>query len=257
MKAIKGSAGTVISFTNVRLKPSKASSALSDTDKQLQLFAQAALPPYVVKESGEFDRLEDAAAFKVAYLRFFKQVLPAMYEVPQLRQLLEQVTSEDFLTAAVGGEWNQNVGFWVDATLDMGETYSSEYEGSVPLLPGRTIKMQSKFRVIKEVPCTRTGQARKCVELEMRTTPDQADMAAAIDSFSRQFALPSPGKGEVMESIDVEENIRLVTETDGLIPHQITTYKRVVASIRSGDERKSMSEVQESSVSYTYRSNAP
>jgi hypothetical protein len=156
MKASTRQAATVVSHSNVRLDPTSTPPSLTELDrKQLELMTRAALPAYVIKQSGDFDRIDDSSAFRTSLLASLEQSLPALASNPNLREMVDQITSEEFLNAAASAEWSQYIGFWVGATLDVGETYTSKYQGTVPLLPSRAIEMTSTFRITGEVACDR------------------------------------------------------------------------------------------------------
>lgn len=259
MKASKRQSATVVSHGNVRLDPTSIPPSLTELErKQLELMTKAALPAYVIKQSGDFDRIDDSSAFRTALLASLGQSLPALANDPNLRRMIDQITSEEFLNAAASAEWSQYVGFWVGASLDVGETYTSKYQGTVPLLPSRAIGMTSTFRITGEVACDRGGQAKKCVEIEMRTTPNQSEVAGAIQALIQKVAPQDADRSpEVIDSIDLEQSLLLVTEPDGLVPHRLSTRKKITVTTRTGADTKTASEVQDAVAHYVYRQKAP
>lgn len=219
---------------------------------QLQLLLQAALPSYLVSASGEFVRIEDAAGLKARLLAFMKTTAPTLATSQPLAQIMDQITSEPVLTALASAEWNQTVGTWLDATLDLGDWYTLESQGDFPLVPNTTIKMVSRFRIAGTLKCSRGGQEKTCVEIEMETRPDPADMSAAIQGMLQRFSDKALPGAALPRALDLLTTLHLVTEPDGLIPHRQTVTKRITVTTGRDDAPKTVTQVEDALSVYTY-----
>jgi hypothetical protein len=251
--------GIVVSQSNVRIDTSALPTAFSDVErKQLQILTQAALPTFLVSPTGKFERLVDAAAFRATLLSAFHQALPSLINDQKLNELLIQMTSDASLSAMASADWAQTVGFWAGGRLDVGEYYETESQSAIPFFPQKSFKMKSRIKVVGKVECSRMGQERGCVEIEMETRPDSDEIASVLEELIQQTsALPTTSSSEVIDSINLIVKTRLVTEPNGLIPHRYSTSKRIQVSGRTGAIRKTVSELQDVSMIYTYRTGVP
>lgn len=255
LKALKRPDGLVVSHTNYRLGPTSTPPLLTETERrQVDLSMIASLPTFVIKQSGEFEHIEEVAAYRAALLASLGQSRTTQDNDPNFRQMIDRFVSESFLNMAASTEWNNSVGFWAGATIELGEEYSSEFQGTVPPLFDREIKMLATFRINREVACNRGGQIKKCVEIELRTIADQSELASAVEAFAQTLAPQQVDKApEVIESMDVEQSLLLLTEPDGLIPHRVSTSKRITIISRVGAGKNTKSEVHDSTAHYAYQ----
>lgn len=255
MKAKKTAEGVVVSQNNFRLDTSALPASFSDVErKQLEIFTQAAMPSFLVSPAGDFQRLEDVSEFRDSLFSIFRKAIPSLASDPKLNELLKQITSDASLNALASADWHQTVGFWAGGTLDVGEYYRTETPSAIPFLPNKTFKMISRFKIVGKVACSRMGQDRDCVEIEMETKPDPAEIASAIEELIKQFAAsPARNSTEVIDSIEMTVNTRLVTEPSSLIPHRYSTNKRIVVTTKAGNEKKALSETQDALTTYSYR----
>lgn len=231
-----------------------AGSAVSPAEQaQLEMAMLAGLPPYVVGAKGDFLRIQDVAKVRDEIRQLVLKMLPPSPDQDaraRAEKVLEQVTSEAVLTAQQEGEWNLIVGYWIGASLDIGAPYATSYHMAIPIVPGATARWDSRFQLLRLVPCERQGQAHTCAELELVNTPDRADVTQAIGRF---VANAMPNAQGQLEDMELEQRLRLSTEVPDLIPHHYEFTKTVkVKGIEKG-EKKVTEQVQVQRVDFEYR----
>jgi hypothetical protein len=217
--------------------------------QQFEAVARAVLPSYVVSPQGEFVRLHDLPAAQAEARR-----LLALWATPgpDGGKLAEQVSQEHFLTGLTRDSWQSLVGYWRGGRLDLGAEYQDSSHEPTPLLPGETVKMSVRFQVKREVPCERQGLPRRCVEIEVHSTPDRDDISRIIQAF---LARTMPATlGEMQMSMDMTQTMRLVTEPDSLIPHhyEIAKDMRVGVGPKGREPVHRAEERQETRLRFTY-----
>lgn len=220
---------------------------------QLEMATLAGLPPYVVSAKGEFLRIQDVAKVRDEIRQLVLKMLPPSPDADaraRAEKMLDQVTSEAVLTAQQEGEWNLIVGYWLGASLEVGAPYATSYHMAIPIVPGATARWDSRFQLLRLVPCERQGQARTCAELELVNTPDRADVTQAIGRFVSN-AMPS-AQG-LLEDMELEQHLRLSTEVPGLIPHHYEFTKTVKVTGTEKGEKKVSEQVQVQRVDFEYR----
>lgn len=219
----------------------------------LEMATLAGLPPYVVSAKGEFLRIQDVAKVRDEIRQLVLKMLPPSPDAEaraRAEKVLDQVTSEAVLTAQQEGEWNLIVGYWLGASLDIGAPYATSYHMAIPIVPGATARWDSRFQLLRLVPCERQGQARTCAELELVNTPDRADVTQAIGRFVSN-AMPN-AQGQ-LEDMELEQHLRLSTEVPGLIPHHYEYTKTVRVKSTDKGEKKVAEQVQVQRVDFDYR----
>lgn len=218
--------------------------------QQLEAVARAVLPSYVVSAKGEFVRLHDLPAAQAEALRLLAQ----WAEPPTVDggKLAEQLTQDYFLTSLNRDAWQSLVGYWRGGQLAMGQEFQDSSREPTPLLPGETVKMSVRVQVKGQVPCERQGLPRRCVEIEVHSTPDRGDITRIIQTFLTR-TMPTT-LGNMQMSMDMTQTLQLVTEPDSLIPHRydITKDMRVSVGPKGRDPAHTAAERQETHVRFTY-----
>ncbi|MDT8989475.1 hypothetical protein RQP54_01210 [Curvibacter sp. APW13] len=259
MKASKRANSVLVSFDNMRFNMESLPPSLKDADRQsIEQFAQLVLPPFVISPSGEFLHIDDAAAYRTAVLTQFAQTFSDLPDQRNPRMVLGKLLSEEQLNVMARARWNQPVGSWSDATMEVGEAYDLEFRNSLPILSGQTVTVHSSIQIKDEPPCTRGGQARRCVRIEVQTRPNQQELQSVLLALFKELspntktAIP-----EMIESLDFEEDLELITESEGLIPHVLKTSKRIVVTARNGKESASITRMEQTTTRYRYRDTPP
>lgn len=242
----------VVSYSNFRVDPLTAPKGITpQAIKQVELLGQMGMPPVVINAQGGFVRLQDLESFRTQFRGMLSDLLGVSAQDPRVQRAVDQGASPQVLMASAANEWNQLVGGWAGGTLKLGQWYEMHNDGMLPVLPGKPVRMTTLFRIARELDCQRGGVTRKCVELERVTRPNPQDVGAAIEAFGQQLSGNQPSR-ERIEAIKVDHSMRLITEPQGLIPHQLLVTKDIGVTTRQGDDLKIGTELQEESVSFAY-----
>lgn len=198
----------------------------------------ALTPGYIINASGEFLRVTDLARLKAAADTLFQPLFASLDSVsPQARGLIEQALSEQNMTASMAQAWNSMVGTWIDAEWEVGAVYEVRTEEPIPLLPGLTVPMTLQFSAAGRVPCDDGAAGNSCVELQMLSTPDSAGMQEVLRQVFERFGNQPEMQSvlEAMSSMEVENEITVVTEPSTLVPHVVVLEKRVRVLVKPTD----------------------
>lgn len=196
--------------------------------EKMKLLLSAGMPPIRVTPAGSFEDIHDIDAFREHLRGFFSGLLSNSAHRQKMQGALESITSREFLRAAAAQQWNAMVGTWAGVAFEPGESYPLESEADLPLVPGLKMKVAQRYRLIKEVDCTRAGQVRRCVELEATTSSVDESVRDAFNGVGKKLtgdaSLFSP---DAIKDFVLESRTRLVTEPDTLVPHELETEKTI------------------------------
>ncbi|MGH7448902.1 MAG: hypothetical protein ACREK1_05475 [Longimicrobiales bacterium] len=242
--------GLLISYDDFAFPPPTDT---SEAAKLNSLAEQAAsiVPRFIVDSAGAFVRIDDAARVKAQFDTLLTRMLEPE-EAAAAREGLDTMLSEDALTGLAAQEWNAIVGMWADADLVMGETYQFEEQAALPMIAGATVTMVSEFAIERSTACIEGGSDKDCVEIRLVSRPDPEAMKRILDQFmERLLALPGIG-GLAFESLDVGNEMVLVTEPSTLRPHRVVLSRRVTGVVAADGERSEVSQVEVRTLRYTY-----
>lgn len=178
----------------------------------------------VVSESGTLLDVEGLGGIRDAV---WASLEPLMRELgplaPEFRRIMQQVMSDEAMLAAATEDWNAIVGFWVDAELETGWTYESQFEAPLPIYPDRVIPFDHEFSLHGRVDCDtgETFSTGACVELFLTTRPNETALAAAIAEILPPLLVDGQPVGGPRMRLDVEHYVILRAEPDGLLPHVV------------------------------------
>lgn len=142
---------------------------------------------------------------------------------PEFRKIMQEVMSDEVMLAAANEDWNAIVGFWVDAELEAGWTYESQFDAPLMMYPERVIPYDQEFSFYGRVDCD-TGEAFStgdCVELFLTTRPNETALAAAIAEILPPLLVDGQPVGGPRMRLEVEHYVKLRAEPDGLLPHVV------------------------------------
>lgn len=191
-------------------------------DEELQERASAMMPSLIVDTAGEFVSVLNVSAMQ--------RELDAILGPASKNPLAARLRSPEVLSAIAANEWNALVGTWVGGDLDLGITYSAEFEQPFPLFPDATIQMVQEFTVIDRVPCIPKESERRCVELESIVRPDPAAFTALINRMMGEV-LPDSISSLAGSEMQLETVIRLVAEPGTLVPYVLEVSKVIKMSM--------------------------
>ena len=208
-------------------------------------------PDYRVTTHGEFLGLHDMPAFQQRLETLLTGMIPPKTQ-EALGPMMEMLTSEAFLNTRAAEQWNAIVGTWADAELALGSAYEAQIREPVPVVPGTEVMMNYTFEVKELVSCERGGTRRECAALEMHSIADPEDTAKMIEAIIDRIAGQALTEQPVITSLDMDNTLQVVTEPNGLIPHQYKLIKNLRATVRIGDREREMVQVDTTEAAYSY-----
>lgn len=257
LSANKRADGILISFDDISLDPQAIPPGLPEnTRKEMELMVRAAMPAFVVRNNGDFDRIDDIERFRSGVRSFLRSTLLGGKDGAELEQVSEKLTNEVMLTSLASSEWNTLVGMWAGVGLDVGETYDFPSSASLPLAPQLTVKMLWSVILKRELTCYRGSTPHRCAEIEATIVPDPLELKSAVQTFVQSLsrmdtAKKMAGSFDGLE-MDMKQIIRVTLEPDGLIPHAFSNYKTIHVRTHENGDDKSQSVVEDVDISYNY-----
>jgi hypothetical protein len=213
--------------------------------------AATLVPKVVIDAAGTFVRVADVATVRARLDSLMVEMLPPE-DAAAARETITALITEDALSGLAAQEWNAIVGLWAGADLELGETYEMEEETELPMIPGATVPMVSEFAVERRLACVEGGTTQDCVEIRLVSRPDADAMKGILEQFMARM-LATPGLGGIgFESLDMENEVVLVTEPGTLRPHRVRLSKAVTGVVTAAGERGTVSQVEVRTFRYTY-----
>jgi hypothetical protein len=128
--------------------------------------------------------------------------------------------------------WNQSVGFWIGAELDLGQPREKEEEGPTWLLPALPVRSRVRMEARRRVPCAASERQARCVELSLRAEPARS----ALPALTRAIVAKLAGEGNALPPGEVREvglatELTLVTEPATLLPWRVVSRRSVRATL--------------------------
>lgn len=212
--------------------------------------AAAMVPKVVVDTAGRFVRIEDVATVRARLDTLMTQMLEPE-EAAAARETLATVVTEDALAGIAAQEWNVIVGRWAGQDLVIGTEYSFEEQASLPMMPGAVVTMVSTLSVARRTACHAADSSDGCVEIRLMTRPDPEEVAQLLAQFTEQL-LATPGVGIAFESLEMVNEIVVITEPSTLRPHHVRTSKSTKGVVSADGERGEVSQLEVRTFRYTY-----
>jgi hypothetical protein len=181
-----------------------------------------------VRADGEFVALDGVEALRPVLARVLDR---AKVPAEQADRAL------DLALAAMCAEaeelWNLAVGFWTGADLRLGETYTMQGEGELPLLRGVRAPQAVEFNVRRRVPCAAGERAARCVEAVLGSTPDRAAIERAAPQLLARLSTDVAGApGDAAAALSAESELVLVTDPATLQPRRLVWTRAVRLAAR-------------------------
>ncbi|MGH8265038.1 MAG: hypothetical protein ACRETU_14145 [Steroidobacterales bacterium] len=230
-----------------------------DDRHKMELATAGLAPDFLVKRTGEFAGLSNLEDMQTRMRAFITTTLAKdasgkdKMTPDQLERVMQMATKRELLESKVAEEWNPIVANWIDSELEVGRAYPFETKVPFPLKPSTQILMKGTITVLDQHSCKRAGIDRVCATVESRQIPDVADVARAIADLM-EMAVPAdkrPPGG--IDSMDVSTTVRIVTEPDGLYPHEYHVTKTMEVTATEKDGAKAHTKRREERHStYTY-----
>ena len=206
------------------------------------------LPDYLITRQGKFVGLTDLADYQARLRAMIEKNLPPKVDRAAVQKALDRATSEPVLNARVSQEWNVLVQAWAGSTLPLGVEQSRQVKLGAPGTPG--VVVTHTYSASARVPCRRGGEERQCVQLDLRSVPDseavKAQMGATLAAMGRTATTE-------VRSMSIDEQVRLVTEVDCMIPHSFTRTRTQKVTMLNKGKEETVERTDRSVVSYTFR----
>ena len=107
-------------------------------------------------------------------------------EIDAFRTVYEQITAPQLaqqLEAGARENWNNEVGFWIGAELEVGSDYEIRNEVPHPMDPqGATYEVVTTFQIEGRVPCHGKDKQRGCVSIRRTSAADRAALAEIVEA---------------------------------------------------------------------------
>lgn len=257
------SSGTVRGRTSVR----EAADGLLITDDVdsvegsgvLQRLASMS-PNFVVSPEGDFQRVVGIVEHQRKVQAMVEEVLDQPETDPAARDkaigMLQPLLTKEALTAEVANAWAMGVGFWAGADLEAGETFSFTDSSHTPLAPEQQVEMKVSFGIRGGSRCSRDGEERACVVLELEQRPTERGREQALAAAR---AVMRKALGDDAGTIDTAElefdqvlRVVLLAEPATLIPHRMHIANERKLQIQQGSKSESRNEAGRVDVVFSY-----
>ena len=224
------------SFRMTSAPAATTSRRAGDVDPQQLLTRLGSVQPsYVVSTEGEFVGIEGVERTKRVLDSLLAPMLREMANAPpQLKALLQNVTSEQAFTAAAAQEWNALAGTWVGAVWEVGEVYEASTDEPSPMIPGLKVPMRHEFSAAERVQCTDVETARRCIRLEMTSEPDSAELLKVITEFMKSLAPKDANVVGAFRSMRVGNELTVIADPNNLRPYAMELVKVVEIQVAGG-----------------------
>lgn len=203
--------------------------------------ASSIVPSYVVSDDGQLLRIDDLADLRADIMGWMGDEIGDR-DAGRFEALMDQLLTEEVLHSLAANEWGMLVSAWAGAELEIGAAYESYGEEPVPILGNAVVPYHYEFGLSGRVPCREGGSDRECVELILRSQPDPDELGPRLDAFLRQTLESAAGGSELppisYDDFDVRNEIVLIAEPDGLIPHVLTATRIAEMIIDVGGMRQ-------------------
>lgn len=148
---------------------------------------------------------------------------------------LEQLITDEVLATAASREWSVLVPDWLGRRYVQGETVEESGPRPLYMFDQTVASHDLAFEFVADTTCIRGGEARRCVELVLtsRADPEAAGQAIAESMRARAGLVVDPEAPPSIEiqDVDIRNEIRLLAEPAGLIPHRLEIRRSSRATI--------------------------
>ncbi len=199
----------------------------------LEPLTAALQPSFVVSDDGRITGTPDLDTVVESINRELERLHARPGGLPHGAPLLPTRFSAEVFRRHVPEEWVPMVELWTGREIELGSRYEVDLVARLPLLDGRTIRMDGELLVSERIPCGEGGEVR-CVELLMVSRPDPMALAPLLDAAQGPSTEDGPRAGS-LAALELDETIRLVTEPETLVPYRVSTTRRARVSVRLAD----------------------
>lgn len=221
--------------------------------------AMSQIPDYVVSTDGEFIRVENMGAY---YERFEKAMLQGMpgdgdESQAKVKQLMQQMISEESLSASLQDNWNTNVYNWTGGSYLPGETYTYFTQYQTPSFGDAQFPMTLTQQLTGRIACDANDKKQSCVRLRQTTRVSDPSYTRAMHQFVLKTIQDMSGASakEINLSIDraeVLKTVTLIVDPETMMPYEEKESSITTTVISEGGRSETVQDIDESSTRYTY-----
>jgi len=228
---------------------------VEDAEARLISLLGSLSPDYIVSAHGELLEIGDLDGI----IQGMKDVLRPKrdsFQSAVLDEYLARVLTPEVMFGLAADQWNALVGGWIDAALEVDTVYVMEAEQPHPMLGNQLVPFRFEYGTTGRVRCTEERVYADCVELFMRSSPDPELIGQYVREYTQQILEDAGGPDArrlTMEDVHIEDELVLIAEPRGLIPHELTiTQSSSVLVGMDGMEQKG-TRVRVQGFTYEYR----
>jgi hypothetical protein len=214
-------------------------------DEQLE----ETLPDFLITPDGKLVGLVDVEGYQARLRGMIERRLPKNVDRAAAKKAIDGSTSEAALNARLAQQWHVLVGSWVGGELPIGVEHTRQTKVGPAEKPIGAIS--HSYGAARRVPCRRGGKARECVQLFLRSVPDDAAMNARIGQLTTALGQRLPPMTRV-KSAASEEAIQLVAEPECLVPHSFTRTQTQTLVVEQGVRESTITRQDRSAITYSY-----
>jgi hypothetical protein len=211
------------------------------------------MPSLIVDKTGAFVRVGDLTALRKALSQFVDGLLkqtPSNTVPPNIKTLLQSLTSEKVLTQVAAADWQALVGGYAGFSGRIGAMKEVSTEEASPMIPGVMMPMRTTFGAHRRIPCRAGHPLETCVVMQMRSAVSPEAMEAVL----RRLLEGMKGmEGVKYHSFAVTNEFQTTMEPGTMRPHQATRTKNVEFSATiPGQGRANASTIERQSFRFIY-----
>lgn len=210
-------------------------------EQRMLQVASSVVPSYVVSEEGLLLHVHELAELRADIVGWMRDEVGGE-DMGGFEAILDQLLTEETLHMLAAEEWGMLVSAWAGAEFEIGAAYELYAEEPVPLLGNAMVPFHYELGASGRVSCRDGGSDRDCVELILRSRPDPDEFGPRLDAFLREMLESAVDGGELppisYDDFEVRNEIVLIAEPDGLIPHMLTSTRIAEMVIDVGGMRQ-------------------
>ncbi len=216
------------------------------------------MPALLVSDAGELIDVTILESVREETRRQLQPLLDSIAELgaelsAELRYLMDQVLSAEFLRAQAEEDWNALVWMWAGEEYEIGAVYELEVEEPSPLFPDRLIPVVYQFALTDRVPCSAADADTSCVRLTMASWPEATAVRELLTDVLDRIAGQNLTGVVGYESLEAENWVELVTEPSSLRPHAIEVGQAIeMTGAKIGEPTESFMQVRTRSYRFSY-----
>ncbi|MEM7416327.1 MAG: hypothetical protein AAF389_12565 [Gemmatimonadota bacterium] len=195
-----------------------------DVESRLMSLLGSASPDYFVSPDGELLDIGELDE-TIEIMKEFVGTLTDSIQSEALEEYMGQAMSPEVLYAQAAEQWNALVGTWIEAVSEVGMAYELDIEQPLPMLGNALVPFTLELGTTGWLPCSEDEASNDCVELILRSFPNPELIREHVADFTQRLLSEAAGSAApqmTFEDLEIENEVILIAEPEGLIPHRLT-----------------------------------